>query len=119
MSSTESPSLTPSDQLTSIPGAKESDVLSQIREECIEKVDVSEICKERPYLDGTWFQPDLKTCTSTGIIRAKCQSCKANKNGKKKNINGNVNSSSNYRTHIKVLFLIRYAVFSVFIYCNS
>lgn len=66
----------------------------------IEKASLEEECNKRPYLDGTWFVPDLSQ-SFNGKVCGICQICKEEFN-KNCVISGNLNSSSNFKTHLKV-----------------
>lgn len=70
-------------------------------ENTIERESLEEEYKKRSYLDGTWFVPDLSKSTSTGKVYGICQMCKVDFN-KHSVISGNLNSSSNFKTHLKV-----------------
>lgn len=67
----------------------------------IERASLEEECSKRPYLDGTWFVPDLSQSSFNGKVCGICQICKEEFN-KNCIISGNLNSSSNFKTHLKV-----------------
>lgn len=67
----------------------------------IERASLEEEYNKRSYLDGTWFVPDLSKSSSTGKVYGICQTCKVEFN-KHSVISGSLNSSSNFKTHLKV-----------------
>ncbi|XP_024867962.1 uncharacterized protein LOC112452127 isoform X2 [Temnothorax curvispinosus] len=69
-------------------------------ETSIERVSLEEECNKRSYLDGRWFVPDLSKPSSTGKVYGICQMCKIEFN-KHSVICGSLNSSSNFKTHLK------------------
>lgn len=84
----------------------------------IERASLEEEYNKRPYLDGTWFVPDLSS--SIGKVYGICQTCKIEHN-KHSVISGSLYSSSNFKTHLKVrcfelIILIMYIHLSFF-YC--
>ncbi|RLU16751.1 hypothetical protein DMN91_010819 [Ooceraea biroi] len=66
----------------------------------IEKTSLEEEYNKRAYLDGTWFTPDLSKSSSTGKVYGICQLCKVEFN-KHSVICGSLNSSPNFKTHLK------------------
>lgn len=70
-------------------------------ETSIERASLEKECNKRLYLDGTWFVPDISKLSSVGQIYGICQICKIQFN-KHSVLCESLNSSSNFKTHIKV-----------------
>ncbi|CAG5090554.1 Protein of unknown function [Cotesia congregata] len=59
-------------------------------------------CNKRPYLDGTFFIPDLEKSSIDGTVVGICQICKKDHN-KNHSIRGSLKALSNYISHIKTV----------------
>jgi len=88
--------------------------INTLSETCIEKASLEEEYNKRPYLDCTWFVPDLSKLSSTGQAYGICQMCKI-QNNKHSVICGSLNSSSNFKTHLKVKYFKLFDLYSSFI----
>jgi len=97
--------------------------INTFSETFIEKASLQEEYNKRPYLD-TWFVPDLSKLSSTGQAYGICQMSKIQFN-KHSVICGSLNSSSNFRTHLKVkyfkliiliVFILHYSIINEKLY---
>ncbi|XP_057336374.1 uncharacterized protein LOC130674944 [Microplitis mediator] len=71
------------------------------------KIDLSDECRKRPYLDGKFFVPDLNQSTLNGTIVGICQICRT-ENNKTHSIKGSFHVPSNYSSHIKKVHRDKY-----------
>lgn len=72
-------------------------------EKIIEGPSLGDECAKRPFLDGTWFRPDMATSSFQKGVNAVCVTCGLDEDGNPRLIKGSLHSVSNYKSHIKVI----------------
>lgn len=63
-------------------------------------------CSKRPYLDGTWFKPDIENSSFEKGVDAFCQICIVDADSEPRATKGVLQSISNYKSHIQVILIL-------------
>ncbi|XP_057331849.1 uncharacterized protein LOC130671788 [Microplitis mediator] len=82
------------------------------------KKELAKHCRKRPYLDGTYYVPDLDKSSLNGIIVGICQLCQTESN-KLHTISGSLQTPSNYNTHIKKVHAAKHGEYVEYVACKK
>lgn len=78
------------------------DEVDEEAQKVIEPLSLEDSCKQKPYLDGTWFAPKVTASTKNSVV-AVCQLCEK-KSSNSKPLTGSLTAVSNWKTHIQVRY---------------